>query len=120
MSVHTRLRLCYGVLGVNFVFWLVLASYFAFDYFAGREEYLILKVLLFLEPLAFLVWLIGVWKRVRVLYLLSLPFILGNAILSVTDQVGGYDLIALALNLIAFVALAAIWRPIMRRAAAGA
>ena len=114
LDLHTRLCLCYGALGLNFALWLYIAVAIL-PASAGYQGYLFLKLQLILEPLAFLVWAIGVWKRARMLYLLSLPFMLINAALSITGQFGGFDLIFLALSLIAFATLVTLWRPIMRR-----
>jgi hypothetical protein len=115
VSGRVRLLTCYGVLAVNVVFWLVIVVYSAVVHVADRDIVLVVMVLLALKPLAFLVFLFGVWKRLRVLYLLSLPFVLLNALLSVTDQVGGYDGGSFALNVLALAALLVVWSQITRR-----
>lgn len=117
--LRPRLRLCYGALGLNFVVWLINACFTA-SYFATVE--VSLNLMPFLWPLAFLGAFLGVFKRIRGLYLLSLPFLLLTAVVLFmlvlyTAQPG--TAVLLVLDLLAVVLLVTLWRPIMHREAAG-
>lgn len=106
---------CKIILIANIVFWTVIAIYFSFFKFASNEYYLILKVLLFFEPLFFAIALIGLIKETKIIYALSIVFVFLNAILSITDEVGIYDTIALILNILALVSLSLVWRQIFKK-----
>ena len=102
------LKTNYYLLGFNIAFWLFVAIYFSFFKFADKPEYLILKVLLFLEPLVFIGLLVGVVKKIKIIYILGLLFLVINAVLSITDETGLFDMISLLLNITTFITLLSI------------
>jgi hypothetical protein len=106
---------CKIILIANIVFWTVMAIYFSFFKFSSNEYYLILKVLLFFEPLFFAIALIGLIKEIKIIYVLSTIFVFLNAILSITDEVGIYDIISLILNILALVSLSLVWKQIIKK-----
>lgn len=103
---------CKIILITNIIFWTIMAIYFSFFKFASNEHYLILKVLLFFEPLFFAIALIGVIKKIKIIYLLSIIFVFLNAILSITDEVGTYDIISLILSILALICFLLVWKQI--------
>ncbi len=107
--------LCKIFLVVNIVFWCALAVYFSFFKFASNEGYLIFKILLFFEPLFFAISLVGLLKKIKIIYTLSIVFVLLNAVLSIADEVGVYDVISLILNLLALASLLLVWKRIFKK-----
>ncbi len=106
MKIEANLRtICISLFMINIVFWLGIFVYFSFVRFAAKEEYLIMKILLLGEPLIFGIGLIGYLKKYKLVYLFTLLFLLGNAILSMTDEVGMYDWISLVLSVSLLVVL---------------
>lgn len=115
MKIKPGLAICYALLGINFIFWLFMAAYYSIYVFSGDDEYFIIKVLLFLEPLAFLIIFFAVLKRVKLIYIASIPFLALNALLSITDEVGFYDILAMSLSILALILLLSIWRIIFKK-----
>jgi hypothetical protein len=110
MSKTNLLKSCQFLLIVNIAFWVFAAFYFSFFNFATNSNYLIIKILLFTEPILYLISLVGVIKKIKLIYIFSILFTLGNAILSITDQVGLYDAISLILSASVFLNLIFIWK----------
>lgn len=106
---------CKIILIANIVFWTVMAIYFSFFKFTSNEYYLILKVLLFFEPLFFAIAFIGLIKEIKIIYVLSIIFVFLNTILSITDEVGIYDIISLILNILALISLLLVWKQIFKK-----
>lgn len=92
-----------------------MAVYFSFFKFASTENYFILKILLFLEPLLFAIALFGLIKKIKGVYVFLIIFVLLNAVLSVTDQIGIYDIISLVLNILALIGLLLSWKQIFKK-----
>ena len=90
---------------VNLVFWAYIAVYYSFFRFAGNPNYLLLKVLLFIEPLLYAAALHGLNRKNRTIYILTILFAAGNAVLSLTDETGLFDWISLALSLLLLINL---------------
>jgi len=105
MKKEILLKLCKSLLIINIIFWSIIAVYFSFFKLYSNEDYLILKVLLFFEPLSFTIILVGLIKRIKIIYWLSIVFLIFNAIISITDEVGVYDIIAFILNILVLVNL---------------
>jgi hypothetical protein len=109
MKQNTLLKIVKNLLTINVLFWLFIALYFSFsDY--GSNGYFIIKVLLFLEPVFYLISLVGVMKKIKIIYLGSIILSLGNTLLSITDQVDLSDIISLFLSLITFLSLIFLWK----------
>lgn len=106
---------CKTLLIINIIFWSIMAVYFSFYKFASNENYLILKILLFFEPLLFAIVLIGLIKGIKIIYVLSIIFVLINAVLSITDEVGIYDIISLILSILALISLFLVWKQIFKK-----
>jgi hypothetical protein len=106
MNKAALFKSCQILLLANIVFWLLAAISFSPLKSAGGS-YLLVKILLFLEPCLYLVCLAGIMKGIRLLYLFSLLLTLGNAVLSITDQMGIYDYLSLGLSLMTFLNL--VW-----------
>lgn len=100
---------------VNAAFWLVYAIYFSFLWFWGRPEYLIIKILLFMEPILYVGSLWGFVKRNRYIYICSVLFVFANTILSITDQFGILDLLSLGISFVCLVGLLANWAQIFKK-----
>ena len=82
----------------NMAFWLGIFLCYSFVKYRGDKDFLILKVLLFCEPVIYFLALWGYLKKRRTIYILTLLFLAANAALSVTDEVGFFDIISLLLN----------------------
>lgn len=106
--------LCKTIIVMNIVFWSTIFIYFSFFKFAGREEYLFIKILLFFEPLFFLIIFLGVRKKNKLIYIFSIIFVFLNSILSITDEAGFYDFFSLTLNLLAITSLVTIRKQIKK------
>lgn len=98
-------KISYALLIINIIFWLFIAGYFAFFKFPSQSIYLILKILLFIEPACFAVILIGVIKKIKPIYYFGLMFLVINALLSLTDEVGIWDITSFLLNISLFLTL---------------
>ena len=103
------------VLIINTLFWSGIAVYYSFFKFVNKPNYLILKVLLFGEPILFIISIWNLVKKNRFIYLLSILFVITNGVLSITDQVGNWDLISLILNILAMVGLISVWKEMMTK-----
>jgi hypothetical protein len=53
--------------------------------------------------------LVGIMRRIKIIYLFSIILALGNTILSVTDQIGLSDVVSLVLSALVFLNLVLIW-----------
>jgi len=91
----------------NIVFWIGISVYYSFS---DMEQYAVLKLLLFTEPLVFIASLIGYLRKNRLIFVMTLLFLVVNSILSITDEVGLFDVISLFLNIILFLILALQWK----------
>ncbi len=91
---------------INLLFWIFVAIFYSF---MRENPNSMVKILLFIEPIIFLIALIGYLKKNTVIYYLTLVFLLCNAILSITDELGFLDLLSLVLNLLMFIVLAFQW-----------
>jgi len=109
------LILCKILLIISIIFWSIIAVYFSFFKFASYENYLILKILLFLEPLFFAIALFGLIKRIKIIFVFSIIFSLFNAILSITDEVGIFDVISLILNILVLISLLLAQKQIFKK-----
>ncbi len=108
MTKNNLLKLCQLLLATNLVFWFLVAFYFSFFKFVTNGNYFVFKLLLFLEPILYLVSLVGILKKIKLVYFFSLLLTFGNAVLSVTDQMGVYDYLSLGLSILTFVSLLVI------------
>ena len=88
---------------INSAFWIGIFIYYTFFRFINNPEYMIIKILLLFEPVVFLTALWGYWKNSRVIYLVTLLFLLLNSVLSLTDEVGALDLVSFFLSLVLFI-----------------
>ncbi|NMC36656.1 hypothetical protein GYA49_06500 [Candidatus Beckwithbacteria bacterium] len=98
MMIQVKHNLLYYAFLVNALFWLIMASYYTFVRFSNQSQYLIIKILLFLEFFLYLVFALKLKKKNIWFYYLAFPFVIANMILSVTDQVGLLDWISFVLN----------------------
>jgi hypothetical protein len=101
-----KIKMCKLLVLSNFIFWLIIAvgySIYNTDLVSGL--YTVIKILLFLEPILFLVLLIGILKQIKIIYLLGLILTLLNSVLSITDELGILDLISLILSLGTLISL---------------
>jgi len=96
-SQKNILKINYAFIVLNIFFWLFVAIYFSFFKFAQRPDYLLIKILLFFESLFFVLLLIGIANSIKIIYWGGLCFVFVNVLLSVTDQMGLFDLISLLL-----------------------
>jgi hypothetical protein len=95
---------------INIIYWGLIASYFSFFKFTSSDNYLIFKILLFLEPLFFIIALFGFINKIKTIYIFSIIFIFFNTLSSITDQVGFYDIISLILNILTLGCLLLAWK----------
>ncbi len=92
------------VLLINMLFWIrLLALYISRFATGGEAVYIVIAVLLFLDMAAYGVLASGLRREVKFLKILLIPFLIVNAILSVTDDIGFWDIAALLLNLAAIL-----------------
>lgn len=112
MSKSKLLKSCQILLVVNIIFWLfiVLSSLFG-D--AGESNFIVIALLL-AEPVLYFVSLVGITKKVKLIYLLSIILASGNTVLSITDQVGILDIISLFLSALVLLNLIVIWNYIFK------
>jgi len=92
---------------INFCFWLVIAIIYSF---IKDHTNPVVSFLLFLEPIVFLFALIGYLKNGIIIYYLTLLFLIMNSILSITDEVGIFDIVSFLLNIILFILLGLQWK----------
>ncbi|MDD5726336.1 MAG: hypothetical protein PHC53_02895 [Patescibacteria group bacterium] len=111
---NTLFVLCKVLLIISIVFWSIMAVYHSFFKFTPNESYLIIKILLFFEPLLFAIALFGLIKKIKFIYILSVIFVFFNAMLSITDEVGLYDILSLVFNILLFVNLLLVWKQIFK------
>lgn len=104
------IKSCQIIAIINIIFWLAIAIYFSFFKFASYENYLIIKLLLFLEPVFFAIVLVGLIKKIKIIYIFSILFVFANGLLSITDELGLYDIASLILNLSLLTNLLLIWK----------
>ena len=112
-NLHMRLHLvksCQYLLIINIAFWLFMSFY----HLIGSSNYLVIKILLFMEVILYSISLIGVSNKIKLIYLGSIILAFGNTVLSLTDQIGVVDIMSFVLSLLAFVNLLIIWKHIFR------
>lgn len=112
---NSLLILCKILLVISIIFWSIIVVYFSFFKFPSNENYLLLKIFLFLEPLFFTIALFGLLKKIKIIYIFSIIFVLFNAILSITDQIGIYDIVSLGLNILILISLLSILKQIFKK-----
>jgi hypothetical protein len=105
----------YILYAMNIAFWLGIVVYYWFIEFAGNSSYLLIKILLLFEPLVFAISLLGYLKRIRFIYLVTLIFLIFNSILSLTDEVGAFDIASFLLNIGLLILLLVQWRTIAKK-----
>jgi hypothetical protein len=99
---HLSNKTSLWLLTVNGLFWLVVATGYLFVH---PDNYLIIKVLLFLEALACFVGLYGLLSKKRVLVIFVTLQAGANTLLSLTDELGLWDITAFLLSLALLVSL---------------
>lgn len=104
------LQSCKILIFINAFFWLIAAFYFSFMKYPDNKDYLAIKLLLALEPIGYLVLLYAVVKKWRVIYVFGTLFTFVNMLLSITDQMGLYDVFSLSISLLLFLNLLVIRR----------
>ncbi|MDF2611326.1 MAG: hypothetical protein K0R92_2800 [Lachnospiraceae bacterium] len=109
-----KLKLCKILLVINIVFWLIISiGYSIYNADSVSTLYSLIKVLLFLEPVLFLILLIGTIKKNRLIYLSGLILTFFNVVGSVMDELGVIDVFSMMLSLCTFIILLACksnWR----------
>jgi hypothetical protein len=105
-------KTCQLLLTLNFIFWIFIACYFSFFKYGDNDNYFFIKILLFSEPIFYLISFVGIIKKIKIIYLFSIILALGNSILSITDQIGLSDVVSLFLSLLLFSNLIFIWKNI--------
>lgn len=83
------------------IFWMILLGKYLYR-FAGQgteSMYFLVGILLLLDLLSYGIFVFGLWKNIKILKYLLLPFLVSNAILSITDQLGFWDIAALLMNI---------------------
>ena len=115
MIKNKFLQSCKLLITINIVFWLFISFYFSFFEYPGNSSYLLIKILLFTEPLFYLISLIGLIRRIKLIYLFSIILAFGNTILSLTDQINLSDIISLILSLLVLVNLFLLWKYIFKK-----
>jgi len=108
MTKTKLLKSCQLLLIVNIIFWL----FIAFSSLLESNSHLVVKTLLFVEPVLYFVSLLGIRRKVKTIYLFSIILALGNTILSIIDQIGLSDIISLILSALVFLNLVLIWKTI--------
>jgi hypothetical protein len=109
------LKSCQLLLAANIIFWMFIACYFSFFEYVGDNNYLIIKILLFSEPILYLVSFIGINKKIKIIYLSSIILAFVNTILSITDQIDLSDIISLVLSALLFLNLILIWKNVLTK-----
>ena len=114
MTKSKLIKSCQFLLFINIIFWLFMVFYSFFYRYANNNNFLIIKILLFIEPILYFISLIGINKRIKLIYLCSIILAFGNTVLSVTDQIGLSDVISLLLSFFVFLNLVLIWKYIFK------
>ena len=87
------------------LFWMRLFALYIGRFTSGGEAvYSVIAVLLILDMAAYGAFALGLWRQFKPAKLMLVPFLAVNAILSVTDEIGFWDIAALTLNLVAILA----------------
>lgn len=107
--MNFRLTLYKTLSIIAIVFWSVIFIHFTFFQFPGLTNYPVIKPLLLLEPILFLVALLGIAYKINIIYYSALFFTFANALLSIADEVGTYDILSLVFNLLMFGNLISLW-----------
>jgi len=99
------LKILYSILFLLAAFWLVAGFYMFFkevktELFWSAH---VIGVLTVGNAFVFLLLAWGVWKRVSWVYYPGLVYLAVNVVLSLTDEIGIYDLISLVVSLVAFI-----------------
>ena len=90
---------------VNMLFWIRLLVLYINRFAAdGESIYIVIAVLLFLDMTAYGMLAFGLSRDNKLIKILLIPFLVANAVLSVTDDVGFWDIAALLLNLVTMMA----------------
>ncbi|MFC1616395.1 hypothetical protein ACFL21_04590 [Patescibacteria group bacterium] len=108
MKIKKNLIFCYAMLIISFCFWLAVAIFSVYTQTAKTDYHLLIAILLFIEPLVFAIIFFGILTRNKVIFFLSMPFLIINAILSISDELGVMDLTAAALNIITLISIISI------------
>ena len=90
---------------VNMMFWIRLLAHYIIRFAGGGETvYIVIAVLLFLDTAVYGIFAFGLLRDIKLTRILIVPFLVANVILSVTDDVGLWDIAALTLNLVTILA----------------
>lgn len=101
-----KFKICKWLVLLNILFWLAIAvGYSMQSKNATGSVHAIVSMLLFLEPILFLILYAGISRRIKIFYVFGLVLTLSNIVLSITDEMGLYDFFSLALSSITFVSL---------------
>lgn len=95
-----KYKVTIALLLVNMLFWIrLLAEYISRFALDGELIYILIAALLFLDMVAYGVLAFGLRREIKFLKILLVPFLVVNAILSITDDIGFWDMAVLILNL---------------------
>lgn len=96
------------LLAINAAVWILFAVlyYFVVDK-SGVSNVIAAEVslLLFIDGIFYTLSIYGILKKIKPIYLFSIILVLGNAVLSVCDEIGVIDVSMCAINVIIFVLL---------------
>jgi diacylglycerol kinase len=88
------------LLFINMLFWIRFLVEYLVRFIGNAPEplYIVLFALLFLDMAAYGILAFGLWRKWKLPNVLLIPFLALNAVLSVTDQMGLWDVAALLMN----------------------
>lgn len=102
MNKNILMTACKLILMINIFFWTFISINLAFSVY---YNFIPIQILLLCQPILFVCVLIGLMTKNKYLYILSLLFVSGNTLLSFTDHMSTFDIIAFALSLFALLNL---------------
>lgn len=85
------------------VFWIVMAIIYLLRIYTFDLQHLIIMILMIFDAICFAVFAFLINRKSIVIYIMLILFILINAVLTVTDQLGIIDWLTLLFNIVVLV-----------------
>ncbi len=101
MKSFKKYKVTIVLLTVGMLFWARLIWAYIGRLFSGSADvYTLIAVLLVVDMLCYCALAVGLGFDIKWARVLIMPFVIANAVLSITDDVGFWDIASLVLNLV--------------------
>lgn len=107
---HREVKWMKLIFSLNILFWSGICLGSFYYHFVAEKGYLIVVILFGVELMVYSLAYLLMMKRRRLGYYTMILMAFGTTLLSVTDEVGIWDILSLTVSLLLFISLIKVWR----------